>query len=374
MVTFNDYVNYIKSGIYHPIVKIQWLRVDESVESEFTTNLNTFSITKNVNNGVRSSLDIELRNELKQNIPNPNGIWINRKFRIFTGFEILGEDYFFSQGIYVVNNPNLTSRGSFSTLNINAMDKACLYDGQNGGILQDLYIIDINSNFNTAIKSTIEDAGEVKTPILQATTILTPYDIVTNRGDTYWTIVGELATAMSRDIYFDNDGHLRVHEMTLDAIKPSAWDFNFGEDAFSYLGSNLSYEFDKVFNAYQVIGDNINGAVVYGYAENRDLSSPFCIQKIGYKLAPPEQNQIIQTNAEAQRLAEYRLMRSNRLNQSASMSCVYLPHLKEDDLITITDDNLDLIKERFIINNINSDGKTMTINATRYTDVDIVVG
>lgn len=373
-VTFEDYIEYMKYGVYHPIIKIQWLRDDESVESEFTTDLLRFSITKNVNNGVRSSVDITLRNEFRQNIPNPNGIWINKKFRLFTGYEINSEDYLFSQGIYVVGNPSLISRGSDSTLSINAMDKASLYNGTNGGVLKDLYIIDVNTNFNLAIKSTLTDAGEIKNPILQGTDLITPYDIVTNRGDSYWNIIGDLATAMSRDIYFDNDGYLRVREMILDEYKPSSWDFNHSDDLYTYLSSTVEYEFNRTYNAQQVIGDNINGKIVYGYAENRDLSSPFCIQKIGYKLAPPIQDNIIQTDTEAQRLAEYNLKRSNRLNQSINISSVYLPHIKENDAISVSDDNLGVNKERYIINNISGDGKTMQVNATKFTDIDVVVG
>lgn len=371
---YNNYISYMKNGIYKPSVKIQWLRKDESVESEVISDLTDFSITKNINNGVRKSADIQLKNINEEYIPSLDGIWIGKKIRVFSGYE----DYLFSQGVFVISNPSISSNPSSSNVNINCADKASLYNGQNGGVLTDIYLINVGANFNTAIKSTMLDAGELKTPILQNTTLVTPYTIKTNRGDTYWDIVGNLATAMGRDCFFDDDGYLKVRQMRIDNVKPSVWDFNYSDDNFTYLSSNSEYDFEKVYNAYQVFGDNIDGIQVSGYAENNDTSSSTCIQKIGYRLAPPIEDSTIQTDEQAQTLAEYKLKRSIRLNQSIDINCIYLPHIKEDDVITITDDNLGLVKERFVVNRINAtilgSKCSMTINATRFTDVEIVVG
>lgn len=374
MITHSEYLEYMKKGKYHPRVKIQWLRKDESVESEFTSDLIDFSFSSNLNNGVRESVDMKIRNLDGTYIPNPNNLWINQKFKLYTGYHIDGEDKLFLKGIFICNNPSISSKGSESIISINATDKASLYNGQNGGNLPDIHIIPVDTNLNTAINTLMTDAGEVKSTILQATSIVTPYTLRIESSKTRWDIIKELAEALSRDVFFDIDGHLKMRQIRLDANKPSVWDYNYGEERFTYLSSNHNYEWDKVYNSQTVIGDNIDGHIVKGVAENRDLASPICIQKIGYRPAEPIENTVIQTDHDAQELAKYKLRRSIRVNESIAISCIYIPHLQVDDVITITDKNLKLHKERFIINSISGNIRSgITVNATKFTDIDIVI-
>ena len=63
MANFQDYINILKSGIIKPRIKIEWLRPDETVESEFISEILDLTLNVVRNNGVRRTLQFSVKNE-----------------------------------------------------------------------------------------------------------------------------------------------------------------------------------------------------------------------------------------------------------------------------------------------------------------------
>ena len=123
MASFQDYINVVKSGIIRPRIKIEWLRVDETVESIFASDILDGTLTINRNNGVRRAIDftVQFVPELR---PSIYGIWINKKVRLSLGVVCAdGTDYFIPQGVFILSDPQYTSTPSGGTVSFNGIDK-----------------------------------------------------------------------------------------------------------------------------------------------------------------------------------------------------------------------------------------------------------
>lgn len=374
--TYNNYLEYMTTGLYNPIIKAQWLRNDETPESEFSAHILDGSLTENLNDGVRKSIDLQLYNKDGIYIPNPDTFWIGKKIKIFIGYDIPNKGkIYFPKGVFVCAKPSLSSKGRCSELSLSASDKFSLYNGEIGGTLLNTYEISVNSNLNTAIRQILsQENQEIKMPKLQSTTMTTPYTIRKNGGNTYGDLLKELSFAMGERVYFDNDGILTTHSIRKDSVKPILWDYNYHEK-FTYQSAKQDYKWNEVVNVVKVIGATINGNTAIGIAKNEDLSSPICIQKIGVKTLPsPIEDDVIQTDAEAQKRAEYELRKRMGVATTISISSIPLPHLEVNNAITTTDDNLGNKRKRHIINQINTNfgSKTMTVNGIESTDTEIV--
>ena len=105
MASFQDYISMLRDGSYNPIAKVEWLRSDETVESTLIADILGGSLTINRNNGVRRTCSINLKGDASL-LPDVYGIWVNKKFKLYIGFNIGGENFFLPQGIYVLTNPN----------------------------------------------------------------------------------------------------------------------------------------------------------------------------------------------------------------------------------------------------------------------------
>lgn len=376
-LTIQDYIDEINRGIYKPKARISFLRLeDESIYADAIGDIAGGSLQISRNNGVRRSCNISLVNVESEYIPNVDGIWVNSKFFLELGLEIDGENYFFPQGIFVVRNPSVVSTNSSSTLEISGIDKFSLLDGQLGGNLNATYIIpdatDINDSIKTILELYLDDDSLIpldsKTPILQAIEAGkedTPYTVRQDIGGTYGNVLLELNAMLSRNMFYNELGHLVFEEDFNDSTKGSEWDFT--EEKSAYLGSRHTYEFEQLYNKIIVIGDNINGQIFDATATNANSQSDTNISRIGVKIKVIEDS-IIYTTELAEKRAEYELKRLNALQSAITITSVPMYHLDVDRVITLTDSKLGLDEERFVIQSINIPlgvGGIMTTNAVR---------
>lgn len=379
MASFQDYLNVLKSGTIFPRIKIEWLRPDETVESEIVEDILSGNLTINRNNGVRRVIDFTVKNSSSL-LPNIYNIWINKKVRLSIGVQLPnGEDYLIPQGIFILRNPVYTSSPSGSTVTFNAVDKFGNLNGENGyGILQDIFIISGGTNVNTAIQTILTTFKDPITPNLQPTTKTLPYDIRKGQTDNVGAMLNEIVYAVAKNGYYDTYGRFTVFDDIADDKKASLWDYNFQDDKYCYLGSTIEHQFNLVRNVVKVIGDNSSatGLIATGVAKDTDLTSPTNIYAIG-EIPEVVQNNYIQTNADALNLANFMLKRLRVLNGSIDIESITIPHLDVDNIITITDDNLGLYQSRFLIQFISMDlgfGGKMRVQCVKSAEEDFTVG
>lgn len=377
-VTFQDYLNYLQTEtILKPRVKIEFLRADETVDYVITENLLSGNLTINRNNGVRRTVSIEFQNSNGYFNPNRYRVWINKKFKLWLGYNIKGEDYFLPQGVFVIDNPSYVSEAGGTTATLSGTDKFILLNGETGnGVFLDIYDIPVNTHTNNAIRALLTLFKDPKSPMLQDTTKLTPYSFRKDIGNSCADILNEFAYMLARNIFYDVNGAFTYVDDVSDDVKQSLHDFNYGNDKYDYLGATYEALFSDVKNVVKVIGDNINGVNVSYTAKNTNLLSPtnIYVDNVGEKAYAPLFRTELQTVADCERLAKYILKRVNALNGSVSIQSIPMFHLDVDNIITLTDPNFDFYKQRFLINAIDIDfsiGGSMTINCVRSDEVDI---
>lgn len=384
-LTRQDYFEQLYKGDLTTIAKVEILRrEDESVINEITSDVLSGSLTINKNNGVRRSLDITLSNiESKYKVDKYN-IWVGSKVKLFLGVKIGNQEYYEEQGIFMFNVPSDSSASNEKTFSFSALDKFCTLDGQYSGNLQDFIEIANGTNVNTAINNIFTSEAilgignlDPQTPKLEPTDITLSYTLRKERGDTVFSIFDEIANYSSRNIYYNRFGKLTFEEDIDDTTKGSKWDFNFDKDTKSYISSNRTHNLDKIFNSIKVVGDDINGNYAVAVAKNENPLSPTNINLIGEKFAPVIDDTRITSNDLAEKRADFELKKLTRLNSSINISCLPLYHLDVDDVITVTDANLGLYKERFVIQSISFSltNELMSITATNVRELgfDIIV-
>lgn len=379
MPSFQDYINVLKSGIIKHKVKLEWLRDDETLESEFQGTITDLTLSINRNNGVRRILQFTAKNE-PYLLPSVWGVWINRKIKLYLGVECSDGDYFIPQGVFVLSNPSYESNPSGSTVTFNATDKFTLLNGESGGgLLTDIYLINAGTPVNTAINTILTTFKDKITPIIYPNSITYPYQIRKGYGDNIGEILKDTAYFMSYNIFYDANGVLNLLPDTNDDVKASQWDYNSQSDGYCYLGATMESDFVSVRNVVKVIGNNLsNSTAIIGIAKNTDYTSNSNIYTLGEIPYAPVENSYINTQLQADNLAQFILKRVKILNASIDINSIPMYHLDVDTVITITDTNLDENMSRYLINSINlhitPEGGDMTINCVKTDEVDFTVG
>lgn len=355
MVTFQDYLNEIEKSVRSPIIKIELLRADESPMSEVISDIGIDgSLNIQNNNGIRRSVGFSLDNYYKNYFPELDSpIWIGKKFKLYMGYRINGEDFFLPQGVFVMDDPSVDSESN--TIHVSAIDKFGLLDGTLGGELDSILIINAGVTVYNAVKSVMLLSNDTK-PIIIDTAVASstlPYQIIKETGDTIGSILVELANAFSCNVYYNENGSLVFEKDISDAIKGSIYDFTVDESEVNYSGGNTRHKFADVFSACLVIGDNVNGLIATGEVLNNDLLSDTSIPNIGYKRTLVIYDDIIYNSTLAIERAKYELKRASVVGTEGGLTCVQMYHFDVDRVIRITNDRLNFIGKRTLINSIN---------------------
>ena len=273
MVGFNDYLNEINKTIRTSILKVQFLRADETPLFEVVNDVsNSGTLNIQNKNGVRRSTSFDLTNFKKEYFPELDSpIWIGKKFKLWLGYRINGEDYFLPQGVFVMDDPTVNSN-SF-TVGVSGIDKFAMLDGTLGGEIDSIFIINAGVSLTTAINSVMLLSNDPKPVVIDTAlgTSTLPYQIIKETGDTIGSILIELAEAFSCNIYYNEDGFLVFEKDSSDSTKGVIHVFSDGEFETNYSNGNIQHNFSEVYNSCLVIGDNINGAIATGKVSNLSL-------------------------------------------------------------------------------------------------------
>lgn len=372
-----EYYNYIDDKYFEiaerseifPKFKIELLDHAENTIGEITEDIttdNAGSISVNYQQGVRRSCSITIFDLDGVYIPNADRglFWIGSKFKLYVGLKDIFTDdiYWFSQGVYFVNNPIVNHNLSSKTVTINGVDKFGVFGSELGyNQLEGTYLIEAETNAYDAIKGILSlDMGNGNIidpiePILDiafASEVL-PYDIKKAPGQYLSEILIEIGNVLGADIYYNTDGRLVVESGTIDisySTQSSIYEFidimpEYGDS------SSLSHDFISAINVVKVVGTNINGTINEYTAENNNPLSPTRIELIGRKMKYVESANVYDLDR-AQDYAEYLLNKESIVQTTMDFSCSLLPHLQEDEVVGITDSYFNYERQRFIIQSL----------------------
>lgn len=362
------YQEVAKKDIILPKFKIQLLDVYENIVDEITGDISTDNqgtISINYQQGVRRSITLTFIDTTGKFLPDANGniIWLNKKFKVFTGLKDseTKKTYWFSQGVYYFTNSNSSRVGGDKITTITGVDKFGIFGSELGyNQLESTYLIPAGTNIYEAIKGILNlDLGngypiDSIEPILDPVfkDEVCPYDISKAPSSYLSEILIELADILGSDIYYDGTGRLRVENGTIDASysnKSAIWDFS--DILPEYIDPSVSTNFVDFINAVKVVGNNINDTIYEYTAYNNNPNSPTRIDLIGQKLMYIE-SAAVYNKDRAKDYAEYKLNTLSIAQLAISFSCTFLPHLDVNKVISITDKYFNYNRQRFIIQSL----------------------
>lgn len=194
-----------------------------------------------------------------------------------------------------------------------------------------------------------------------------PYTATVERGQSYADVLLEYATILCANVYYDENGRFVLEPIidTADDItdtnKEILWDYTVDEQTF--LGLTQTYNFDKVYNDFIVLGNVVNGYQFKGRVQNRNPLSDTCIQAIGLKTKEPYENNQYVSDEQCVELAKYYAKTDTIIQKSATIPSITLYHLDVDKLVTVSTPNNNMAKELFLINGFSlSSSGTMSLN------------
>lgn len=360
---YSDYLNYIKNNIRRPIYKIELLNsIDETpyetIEDLVINDSGTLNIS--LNEGVRRTCNLNLVNKNQRFNTFFKELSIGSKFKLYLGDLINDEPYYFPQGIFVFDDPTLVSQTSNLTVQISGTDKWSMLNGQNGGILDSTYTIPSGTKVADVIKDTLNIlvVSDPAPPVISSEfkDTVTTYDITKEAGATVSEIFLDIALNISAYIYYDDIGRLHLRPVEYDDYKGSI--YNFTRNDYNYLGASKTYNYSQIFNSVLVIADNTNNATqlpIKAEAINNDLTDPNSVPNVGFKkvkLVTDYTKGIINQKL-AQDRVNWELKKVKAKQSSVSITCLPLYNLDVNNIITLSDFNLNAEREKFLINSIS---------------------
>lgn len=405
-----NYLNAVRDKILRPIVKVELLDEYEHSYCEIIQEISSESqgtITQNLQQGVRKSINFSIFDPEGKFFPNPNDkyFWINKRFKIYVGLiyktyekqenpllysrnanDIISttnpitraeiealkigdsvssyrEDYYwFSKGIFIITNINCSSSNGEKIVNISGIDKFGLFTNDTGyNEMIGTFALEKGTEISFALKEILnQDIGngsklDPSEPIIDPFFVGYKLPLEISKGPSSYIgdLLEDLANSLHADIFYDDEGHLNFWQsLNSDEYKNvgKQWDYHLGDQ--EYLSATVNYEILNVANSIYVVGDNPSAKILpSSWAENTSPISPLSIQKIGRKTRYIESSSI-QTQKEAADYARYILKTSSLLGNTINFNSTLIPHLNLDGVITITDDNLKYLQEEFIITSI----------------------
>lgn len=349
--------------IIKPRYKIYVLNPDETVSFEIPEEdiISGGSYNENYQSGQRRTLSFSLFNYLKKYTPSINTLWCGTKLKLEIGMEIGNDTLWFPKGVFVINSINSTHENGTNIVSIESSDKFSILESADG-ILEMSYTIEVGEIIENVVKDLLllqHGNGNPLDPILPIYNsvfkgAVVQAEINKQAGDTIGSIILELATQLSAEVFYDIEGHLNfvpINSVTDDEDKPII--YHFSEILGGLTSNNLSLDFSGVVNRVIVIGNTSNNEVIQAVAVNDNTASPLCYQRIGYKTGAPINDNNITSQMLAQERADYELRQKLILKTTSSCTVRYNPLLSVNNLVSLSDDFFNMTQEKFLIQSVS---------------------
>lgn len=385
-LSISDIKREIEKPINQPRFRISLLNSDETVKQTIPIEdiVMGGSYSENYQNGQRRSLNFSLYNEDGRYTPSINFLWAGSKFSYDEGIEFdSGQILWFPKGVYTLINIAPSHEPNSKMVDLELGDKFAILEGAEGTI-DNSYVIPPNMIIEDVIKDTLtfeKGNGEMldPKPFIYDSSFKdkkTQATIIKDAGSTFGSIILELATMLSAEVFYDIEGQLNfvpVSEITNDADKPVLYDFYDYKGSFG--GGSLSFDLSSIVNRVVVTGANINGGICEATAVNDDPASPLCYQRIGYRTSAPINDSNITSDILAQERADYELRQKLILRTSFSSTVRFNPLLLVNNLISVTDEFYGFEQEKFLIQSISCPidySGTMSITSANVRNIPFV--
>ena len=383
-----EYQNAILSKIFTPCAKVELVDWNGQAYKEIIQDLsseNGGTISATFQNGVQKSINLNIFDPTGTFIPNPNDrlVWIGQRFKVYLGLRIEKTDfkinseniydsniikryndfYWFSKGVYIINNVSASRTGADKQIQISGVDKFGYFTSDTGNceMIGD-YVIPRGMKISDAIYAILGQEIGNGNNIDNITPIIDPYymntripvELSKGAGSYMGDVITDLASTFRADVYYDNDGHFCFRRAMLgdeNMKAPIVWNFDSLDG--EYLSSTLSYNFVDAINTVFVVGDNPNSlAAPEAFRQNNNPASPTNVQKLGVR-SKLYSSSIIQNVKEAEDYADYMLEYLSKMQQTVNFTCTYMPHIDVNQAFTLSDDFYHLDRETFLIQSIN---------------------
>ena len=376
----------IQNNLMKPKFRIYVLYPDETINYEIPVEDIKIggSYSENYQNGQRRSLSFTLYNQDGKYTPDIDTFWSGTRLRLDMGLEAPNQTiYWFKKGVFIIDSatPSLTPTGR--SVNISASDKFKLFES-GIGTLSTSYEVEAGTNIQTLIQDIIKTEMGNSYPIDPQDLIYnaafagkkTQVKISKNAGDTLGSILLDLATQLSAEIFYNSSGNLvliPIDQTTQDQNKPLVYNFETVKGDISQLDFTLDY--NTIINKVVVIG-NSNAGVYMAERKNDDPASPLCGKRIGYRLGNVINDSNIYSQVLADERADYELRQQLILKSTTSATVALNPFLEVNNVITISDDFYDLVYERFLLQSVSCSldfSNTMSISFSNLNNLPFVV-
>ena len=194
------------SPIRQFMTKIEWLDWEENFVADHTADVLDGSLTIDAAGQIRRNFSMTVSNSSGLYVPNGARTSMGVKVRIKRGLLMAnGGSVWWNRGVFALSDPSSVHSGADKTVEISGLDKWALLDGSLGGTLTNTTVIPKGTNIAEAIRAVAEDAGETKFAF-DVCTVVTPYTVTKEPGESRADLIEELALIPSWDIYYDVDG------------------------------------------------------------------------------------------------------------------------------------------------------------------------
>lgn len=413
MAQFQEYLSQLRTD-FTKLAKLEFLNPDGTVAYVLDNNalnrrsgafLQSGTVSCNRNNGKRRQATVTLVNLDDEYEYAVNHIWFGQQIRLSEGLILPdGSEYYISQGVFLIENPQETLKPGQKTVTYNLSDKWANLDGTLFGNLEDVYSVEADTNIFNAMASillldryTMENNGanpvdpvaplftdyyNGKTQTLTDGTVVSlieaPHDFISNSAGTLAEVMLGLNEMIAGDIGYNQVGRLVVNpsqDDILDTDKPILWEFTQNDK--TLLGLTYSPKPTEVYNDVIVAGATSDtNATPIGRAQNRDPSSDTCISRIGLKTKRIEMSDYY-SDQMCQDYADWQLKRMSVLSKQVTVSCTQMFHIAENELITVErSDKPGSPVERHLITGFSrpiAQTGAMTINCVSVNDIPLTL-
>lgn len=396
------YIDAVKYSTFRSLVKVELLDNYEHSISEITNEISadsSGSINLSYQQGVRGTVNFSifdvkddfLAGNKGSYMPTENGgtFWVGKKMKVSLGLstDTINEQgkreeeiFWFSKGVYIINDISVNKDESGTLITISGVDKFGFFTSDTGyNELQGTYVIPFETPICNSVRDLLtEDMGngfpiDPKTPIFAPSIIneISPFDINKGPGSYLGDFLIEIANVLGCDIFYDYEGHLNFALGTIDSYyndKSIVWIFKDGDP--EYISSSIQYNLKDVVNIVKVVGDNINEQIFTSVARNDNPSSSTRVDLIGKK-EKYITSSFVYNQDRADDYAQYELNRRSIVQKTLSFNCTFLPHLNLNEMIVLHDPTYNLDQAKFIIQSLSYEfgSGTMTITGTELADL-----
>jgi hypothetical protein len=376
------------------LIRVSVLNQDESLNYFIPQEdivLDGVQYNENYTNGQRRNLSLKLINvadfdtvnnkKIYKYFPSVEGLWYGTKIKYEQGIRYNNKEYYFSKGIYIVNNFDLQHTVSARDVTYQCTDKFGMFEGSTG-TLEDGYEVPVDTPIDQVVNDILNLSGtdgyvnDQKICILDSkfSNFKTQSTIRVDAGGTVGNIIEQLATQMSAEYYYNMIGHLVFYPMDEsmnDINKQILWIYDENQmEGLHFTGK------DDIINVVKVTGNNVDGRIYSAVAKNTNLQSPINIYRIKERKMAPIDTANIWSDDMAQQLAEFNLRKQTILNTQQQCTVPYNPLLSVNNIVEVENKDLNMRRSQYVINSISytSGSATMSIEITNLTSLPSIGG